>query len=835
MRGLVRRLAIAALAVLMSSLFPGPSAQARELLRERFEHVRPGIPVDNTVTGKDGTRRGFSLKKQAKPYWDNAMAYLDLPVAFDNASVRGAISFDLERKAENGKRGLRTVFELLDAEGRQILALQIQWKSDFDPRFPMVFMEGDDYWINGRGLWSRQILLDREVAPDQWIHVDIAWDDGSKKYVFYVDGRPQDVVPKFFDGKRHTVLPDRRLDKNARRIRAKGSPPSILSRPFGYFLSKARTFRMGVNSHPRKPHVAASFLSQSVLDNFVVLADEWPKGLGGESRILSVSDDSFRVPGISGKLVAGDRVNVTLVAAPGGKAWFDMGVVKGIPIEAVPPNPGGPGIPAVDNGTYRTTYTIPPGDYFENGQIIGNFVSADNVTAEPALSPSKWTIDSRTRFAMAIDKTDLPADSNATARVKVKTTDANGNPVKDHQVKVTLSTTDEYTGLVGGGSARYKDAAAATKDLLGGAEVETRWKGVTDSWGEVEFDFKSGFAAKTVILQAKDMTSGDVGVDYITSYKEASIDIVLTPPVSRAAARRGLQYTIKVEATRTELTADGRSRSVIRATVQDPTGKPVAGDTVVFSLSSANGTLNTIKGTTDASGVAIAEYIAGKKIGIVVVTATDTVRNISGSVSITLLSDAPAKILLKARPETMPADGNSRADIQVKVTDINDNPNKDTKVEFRLSRGSGKMDYPDRVTDRFGDTLNRFTAGTAPGVATIVATVRSKVPTVEELAKARNVLFVPYSEAGEDIRVSQWFKRKGDTAAKGEPIVEYTFGRGDAKYTLSAPYDCRVDFQFVEYWDNAKTGDTLALITPVIIPGSTTVPSALPAQAPRRR
>ncbi|HWS15183.1 MAG TPA: Ig-like domain-containing protein, partial [Candidatus Methylomirabilis sp.] len=417
----------------------------------------------------------------------------------------------------------------------------------------------------------------------------------------------------------------------------------------------------------------------------------------------------------------------------------------------------------------------------------------------------------------------------------VKVTDANGNPVKDHQIKVTLSTTDEYTGLVGGGSARYRDAAAAVKDLLAGADVETRWKGITDSWGEVEFDFKSGFAAKTILLQAKDMTSGDVGVDYITSYKEASIDIVLTPPISRAAARRGLQYTIKVEATRTELTADGRSRSVIRATVQDPNGKPVAGDAVAFSLSSPNGTLRTIRGVTDAAGVATAEYVAGKKIGIVVVTATDTVRNISASVSITLLADAPAKIILKARPETMPADGNSRADIGVKVTDINDNPNKDTKVEFRLSRGSGKMDSPDRMTDRFGDTLNRFTAGTTPGIATIVATVRSRVPTVEELAHARNVLFVPYSDAGEEIRISKWLKRKGDTVVKGAPIAAYTFGRGDAQYTLNAPYDCRIDFQFVEYWDSAKTGDTLAQITPVTIPGSTTVPPALPAQAPRRR
>jgi hypothetical protein len=835
MKGLIRRLTIAALAVFISSLFPGPSVQARELLRERFARVRPEIPADNTVTGKDGARSGFSLKKEAKPFRDTPMGYMDLPVSFDNTSLRGAFSFDLQRKTGNAKRGRQTLFELLDAEGRQILVFQIEWKSEFDPRLPMVFIAGDDYWVNGSGLWSQQILFDREVAPGGWIHVDIAWDDAAKKYVFSVDGRAQDVTPKFRQVKSGKVLPDPRLDNAARLRWGKVPQPSSISKPFSYFLSRAAAFRIGVNSHPKKPHAAASFLSQSVLDDFVVLADAWPQGLAGVSRISSVSDDSFKVPGISGKLVAGDRVTVTLVAEPGGKASFDMGTVKGIPMAEVPANSGGPGIPAVDNGTYRGSYVIPPGDYYADGQVIGQYVSADNVAAESLTSASKWTIDARSRFALSIDKTDLPADSQSTARVRVKTSDANGNPLSGHQIKVTLSTTDEYTGLVGGGAARSRDAAQAAKDALDGAEVETRWKGTTDRWGEVDFDFRSGFAAKTIILQAKDMTSGDVGVDYITSYKEASIDIALTPPVNRAAARRGGGHVLKVEASRTELTADGRSRSVIRATLLDPNGKAVSGDPVTFSLSSENGTLRTIAGTTDSSGVATAEYIAGKKIGIVVVTAKATLRNATGTVSITLLSDAPAKVILKASPATLPADGNSRADIRVKVTDINDNPNKDTKVEFKLAKGSGKLEFADRTTDKYGDASDRFTAGTISGIASIVATVRSRVPTDAELANARNVLFVPYSDLGEEVKVRRWLKKVGETSLKGESIMEYTIGRNDTIHPLKSPYDCRVDFQCVEYWDTAQTGDTLALITPVTIPGSKNVPPELPVQASRRR
>ena len=121
-------------------------------------------------------------------------------------------------------------------------------------------------------------------------------------------------------------------------------------------------------------------------------------------------------------------------------------------------------------------------------------------------------------------------------------------------------------------------------------------------------------------------------------------------------------------------------------------------------------------------------------------------------------------------------------------------------------------------------------------IARIVATVRSKVPSDAELSKAQNVLYAPWSEQGDDIRISQWLKRKGETALYGEPIVEYTIGRDGTVYRLKAPYDCRIDFQSVEYWDFARTGATLALITPVTIPGSKSPPPpAAPKLSPRRR
>ncbi|MHC4946347.1 MAG: Ig-like domain-containing protein [Planctomycetota bacterium] len=626
------------------------------------------------------------------------------------------------------------------------------------------------------GPWGQWVPLGTKVKIGEWVHLAFTWGPDPGSSAVYVNGSKR---PGYAD--RHNSFPAPSPD-------------------FSSFMGDVNRIVIGRDFAGWQPLYDASIGS-------VVISDVAKQSFDlarMKPVITSVTDDTYQVPGISGKLVAGDTVTATLLAEPGGTATFDMGDVKGIAMEEVPATEGGPGIPAVDNGTYQGRYTIRPGDDYEDGYLVGHFVSADNVAADPVSSVSKWTIDTKPQVTFDIDRKDMPADSSTKARIKLVAKDANGNPVPGRRLKLTLATTDEYTGTVGAGD--FGENVGAT--------VETRWRGETDAWGEVEFDYLAGFAAKTVILSAKDLDSGGVTVDYITAYKEAAIDIALTPPVSRAATRRGVQYIVKVEASRTELTADGRSRSVIRAKVMDPNGNPVSGDPVTFALSSENGTLRTIKGTTDSSGVATAEYRAGKKIGIVVVTAAATLRNASGNVSIVLLSDAPAKIYLKARPDTLPADGFSRSDLEVRVTDINDNPNQDTKVEFQVSKGGGKLDYADRLTDRFGDAANRYTSGTTPGVATVVATVRSKVPTEEELAKAKNVLFAPYSPEGDEIRVEKWLKKKGDSFVKGDPLVEYTVGRGSTVYQILAPYDGKMGEQFVEYWDDAEVGQTMAVLIP---------------------
>ncbi len=185
-------------------------------------------------------------------------------------------------------------------------------------------------------------------------------------------------------------------------------------------------------------------------------------------------------------------------------------------------------------------------------------------------------------------------------------------------------------------------------------------------------------------------------------------------------------------------TADGRSTARITATVTKD-DQPVEGHNVDFSVSSGTGSIKTVKGITDREGKARAVYTAGTKIGMVLIMATDTTVGLSGSVQIELRSDAPAKINIKIVPEKIPADGHSSADLLVQVTDINDNPNDNVSVEYRLVLGSGRLVDIEDVTNKQGESKATFVAGKVPGKVTFEVTVRSTVPSDEELAKARDL------------------------------------------------------------------------------------------------
>jgi hypothetical protein len=371
-------------------------------------------------------------------------------------------------------------------------------------------------------------------------------------------------------------------------------------------------------------------------------------------------------------------------------------------------------------GAYAGEYGVGYRDRLPRAAVVGRLsapagtasaVAADTLVLDPALS-----------VAVSTSPGELPADERSTARVEVAVTDANGKPAARHKVRFLLATTSHYTGVVGGG---------AFREQVGGSLREESW-GETDLFGRVTATYVAGFAAKTAIVVARDMTSDDTGTGWIRTFIEAGAGLELLQPGRGAVAAGG--YQIAVTSSDAWLTADGRSQARITARVTLD-GKPVAGHGVTFGTSSSNGSVRAVRDTTDSNGEARALYTAGRKIGTVLVTATDATAGVSGSVPIELRSDAPAKLAVTVTPPSLPADGHSTAGVVVRVTDVNDNPNDNTEVEFKLS-GAGRLLEDRGVTGLSGEFRTEYVAGRAPGRVSFAITVRSAVPTEEELARA---------------------------------------------------------------------------------------------------
>lgn len=384
-------------------------------------------------------------------------------------------------------------------------------------------------------------------------------------------------------------------------------------------------------------------------------------------------------------------------------------------------------LPLVESapGVYTGTFKAGWADRYPRVAVVGRLTQG---TLSSTLSaPDAFVIDPTLTMAMASAPAELKADEKSTAKISLTVTNANGIPVSGHEVKFLLATTSQYTGVVGGG---------AFAEQVGGSLPDQK-RAETDLFGQVTVTYVAGFAAKTAIIVARDMLSNSTGTAYVTTFIQATASLELKP-VPLANAEEG--YLVTVTSSDEWLTADGKSQARITAKVT-LAGKPIEGHAVRFSVSSGGGTVRAIKDTTDRSGEARAVYTAGKKIGIALVTATDTTVGVSGSVAIELRSDAPAKIAITIDPASLIADGSSSADVEVLVTDINDNPNDNVKVEYRIVTGGdvGQLRGDTDVTDRKGMSSMEYRAGTTPGPVSFEITVRSTVPTLEELMAARNL------------------------------------------------------------------------------------------------
>jgi biotin carboxyl carrier protein len=510
-------------------------------------------------------------------------------------------------------------------------------------------------------------------------------------------------------------------------------------------------------------------------------------------KIDGLTHDGFAQTGFSGKLVAGDTLTVTLNGEAAGSANFRLvGVTEPQPMAEVAP------------GLYKGSYTL---GFEDEGERVAVEATLADFAGNPVTAVAAKTVDLDTRVRLVVTAKDtlLPADRASKTRVTVRAEDANGDDVEGHELALTLSTTSEYTGVVGGG--KMEDKFAAKDDV---DDIEVKWSGVTDSFGEIAATYTAGFAAKTALIVAKDMTTGDMGAGWVNTYVASTVAIELIPRAARDAADLA-QMTMSI--TPAWLTADGRSKARVKVWLTDFNNAPIAGAVVNFIQGGSNGSLKVLRGVTDEKGLAEAEYRAGTLAGFETITAQAPAYNVVRSMQVELRSDAPAKIDLTASAVTLPADGRSTSNITAVVSDINDNRNPNVPVMFKVLEGAGTVAPAQANTNLTGVVEATYTAGTAPGVSVVEARHTSRVPSAEELRRIAGTVFVPRLYKGQEsdrIKVAAWLVKEGDEVAKGQPLVELETSEG--KWTIPAA-EKGILVRYVRHKrDRVETGETLGYV-----------------------
>lgn len=509
--------------------------------------------------------------------------------------------------------------------------------------------------------------------------------------------------------------------------------------------------------------------------------------------VAMATHDAFQVAGFSGKLVAGDVVTVTLEGEPAGYASFELSEVAG----RVAMN-------EVSAGVYRGQFTVPWGAGGDAVPLTA-YLADEGGNETAVVAERTLAFDTRVRLTVEARDALLPADKVSQTRLTAKARNANGDTVQGHELALTLSTTEEYTGVVGGGSVEGRLASMDDVD-----DVEVKWDGTTDGFGEVSATYTAGFAAKTALLVAKDLTTGDVGAGWLNTYVASTVAIELAPRAAKGAEDRAI---LRIAADPAKLTADGRSTSRVKVWLTDLSGSPIAGARVAFALGNENGRLRVIRGTTDAKGVAEADYRAGTSIGQVTVTASAAEYGVTASVQILLLADAPAKIELVASTAKLVANGSDKATLSIRVSDVHDNPNDSVPVTFALLQGSGRVSAAQIVTNRLGEGNVTFTAGTTAGLAVIEARHTSRAPTDEELMRVYGTVFVPrwYERQERDrMALGEWKVKTGDKVEKGQVLV--TLDTRTGARDLVAPAKGVFVREVRHERDRVELGDTVGYV-----------------------
>ncbi len=401
------------------------------------------------------------------------------------------------------------------------------------------------------------------------------------------------------------------------------------------------------------------------------------------------------------------------------------------------------------NGSRTYTVTTPDSTGMVTVSLIAGTTTGSALVSATANSVTQsiyvaFTEKGGEPFAIALlaDPASITADGSTSSKITATLTDSVGSPVNPG-TWVTFSTT---LGSFSNGAKTYT--------------VTT-----PDATGVVSVSLIAGTTAGSALVTA---TASGV---------TQSVTVTFTGAVVAS---------ITVTATPSTLTADGASKSDVRADVNDAQGNPVAdGEKITFTIISGTGTLSATSATT-SGGYAIVTYTASKTPGSVVIQAMSA-NNVSGTVTITLESGGVGSITLVALPTSISADGTSSSTITATLTDASGKPvAKGTTVTFTTTLGTLSSSSA-ATPDDTGIVVVSLIAGTDPGTATVTAssggvsqsvtvTITGGVPDVGSIGVSANPTSIP-ADGASTSTITALVKTADNQVVKGASVT-FTATRG---------------------------------------------------------
>ncbi|WP_167458071.1 Ig-like domain-containing protein [Rahnella woolbedingensis] len=423
------------------------------------------------------------------------------------------------------------------------------------------------------------------------------------------------------------------------------------------------------------------------------------------------------------------------------------------------------------NGKFSTTAT---------STVAGiSKVTATSASGEQLTANINFIADAGTATIVAGDLSVVTngsvANGSVQNQIRVKVTDAQGNPVSaqtvsftaDNGAKIDASVTTNSQGLATAGLTSLKAGDSLVTATLNGQSQTVTTTFIADKMTAqgtltVTKDgaIANGIATNSIELVVLDAGNNPVTGESITFSATNGTTVNTATSVTNSEGKASTNLTSLVagssEITATsnsgetlvqtvtfvadtgtatitsgDLTivtndsvANGSARNQVQVKVTDAKGNAVPAQTVTFSAD--NGAVIETSGTTDSSGLVIVG-LTSKKAGDSLVTAS--VNSHSQTINTTFKADKSTLAgVLSVKQDDSVANGTATNSVQALISDANGNPIENEPVSF--SANNGAIITPSVTTDANGIAVATLT-NTRAGISTVTGSASGAIKTVE--------------------------------------------------------------------------------------------------------